>query len=79
MEELTPLPKLPDPDERHSLRLRVGITRRDAARKLGVSDRTLERWEEGRGPGLKNHRRYYEQLAGWRRLLEAHQEESAWD
>jgi transcriptional regulator with XRE-family HTH domain len=38
----------------HAARLKTGLTVPTAARKLGVSDRTLQRWERGiYEPGLK--------------------------
>jgi DNA-binding XRE family transcriptional regulator len=63
-------PLLPLPGNRKELRNRMGITVKQAALEIGVSARTYMRWEQGATPNLKNHRKYGDQLRGWRRATD---------
>lgn len=64
--EKVPLLPLPSPEERRKLRDQMGVSRRAAAAELGVSVRTLLRWELGdTEPTSDHHRKYEELLRQW--------------
>lgn len=65
-----PLPSLPAPEHRRELRKKMGLTRSEAAKELGVAPRTYYRWEQGIGDLLPvNHRKYSEQLTRWQTAI----------
>lgn len=65
--EKVPLLPLPSPDERRKLRDQMGVSRKAAAAELGVSVRTLLRWELGdTEPTASHHRKYEEMLRQWK-------------
>lgn len=69
--EETPLTVLPPPEERAELRIKMGLTCKTAAQELGVTARTVWRWEHHNThlhPG--NHRKYQQALKRWRQAIE---------
>jgi transcriptional regulator with XRE-family HTH domain len=64
-----PLPKLPNPNDRKCYREAMGLTRRQAGDQIGISARTLLRWEQGQPPNPGNHRRYAALLNEWKKKL----------
>lgn len=73
MEE-TPLTMLPPPKERAELRKKMGHTCKTAAQELGVTARTIWRWEHQNTslhPG--NHRKYQQALKRWSEAIQNNQ------
>lgn len=64
-----PLPGLPIPYDRKYYRIAMGLTRRQAAEQIGISARTLLRWEQGEQPNPGNHRRYAALIDEWKKKL----------
>lgn len=63
---------LPSPPERTKLRKdMMGLTLREAASEIGVTARTLWRWEHGEDPNPKNHRKYQVTLQRWRQIIDS--------
>lgn len=65
--EREPIPRLPSITERQRLRELFGVTQTELAASMGVSERTVIRWESGKvnpiGPNLI---KYANVLAKWR-------------
>jgi DNA-binding transcriptional regulator YiaG len=64
-----PLPKLPIPFDRKYYRHAMGLSRQQAAEQIGISPRTLLRWEQGQPPNPGNHRRYAVILDEWKKKI----------
>lgn len=48
----------------------MGMTIREAAKEIGVSQNTYSFWERGvRKPKPDHHRAYYSQLSGWQEAI----------
>lgn len=54
--------QLPRPAERKRIRKRAGVSLREVAEEIGVTQTTVWHWEEGRGPSPKHAVRYREVL-----------------
>lgn len=67
--EMEPIPELPPPAERRRLRRRFGFTQEGLAEMIGISIRTLYRWETGKdvkSPNDPHYRDYAVLLAAWK-------------
>lgn len=60
-----PVPQLPPATERRRLRLAFGVTQDELAESLGVTTRTVRRWENGMDPTGPTLIRYGKILAKW--------------
>jgi DNA-binding transcriptional regulator YiaG len=60
-----PVPQLPTAPERKRLRLAFGVTQDDLANSLGVTPRTVRRWENGMDPTGQALTEYASLLARW--------------
>jgi DNA-binding XRE family transcriptional regulator len=64
--ELSPVPELPAHAERSRLRKRFGVTQTRLANELGVSRKTIIRWEAGESePVGDNLNEYAAILSAW--------------
>lgn len=70
--EKVPLIELPSPEECKQLRIRMGLTYRKAAVEIGVTYRTLWRWEHEKNLTLlpENHRKYQTALRRWKDIID---------
>jgi DNA-binding transcriptional regulator YiaG len=62
-EVATPLPALPSPDNRLRLRRAAGLSRAGAAVVVGVSEKSITRWEQGKNAPGDGDVRYRQFLA----------------
>jgi DNA-binding transcriptional regulator YiaG len=62
-----PVPQLPPAPERRRLRLAFGFTQESLAESLGVTTRTVRRWESGMDPTGEALTEYASILANWRK------------
>ena len=71
--EKMPLQELPSLEERKHLRRDLmGLTIAEAAKEIGVTARTIQRWEHGTNKlQPDNHRKYQAALQRWRDMVEA--------
>lgn len=66
--ELNPIPSLPEPRERMRLRMAFGVTQAQIARELGVTRKSIYRWETGESePTGTNRIEYARILDAWKR------------
>lgn len=71
--EKVPLTPLPSPEERKKLRLQMGLSYREAAKEIGVTYRTLWRWEhEDLHLRPDSHRKYQAALRRWKEVIESY-------
>jgi transcriptional regulator with XRE-family HTH domain len=69
--EKTPLLPLPSPGERVKLRESMGLSFEKAAQEIGVSARSVWRWEHGKDNMTPdNHRAYQKALKRWKEIIE---------
>jgi transcriptional regulator with XRE-family HTH domain len=70
--EKTPLLPLPSPEERTKLRIAMGLSFAKAASEIGVSARSVWRWEHGQDAMTPdNHRSYQQALKRWKDVIES--------
>ncbi len=69
-----PIPDLPPPLKRKRLRERFGITQEEIATEMGVTPRTIRRWETGASPVGHKRVKYAEILNSWQVQLNARKE-----
>lgn len=53
---------IPTGEEFREMRKAVGLSQRDVARLLGITDAAVTRWEGGEDPTIQNCRRYLQVL-----------------
>jgi DNA-binding transcriptional regulator YiaG len=63
--EREPVPRLPPPARRRALRELYGVTQTELAAILGVTTRSVSRWESGANPTGPNLFRYSAILTRW--------------
>jgi transcriptional regulator with XRE-family HTH domain len=69
--EKVPLTELPSLDERGKLRKAMGLSYSKAASEIGVSARSVWRWEhEECALNPENHRAYQRVLKRWKEVIE---------